>query len=52
MQLLLNNQVSLLVRSRHFFHYENRPGARHDLIVLAEQVRAEAEQNEPARQEL
>lgn len=43
---------ALLVGPRHFFHYENRPGARHNLIVLAKEVRAEAQQYKAAGQEL
>lgn len=43
---------ALLVGPRHFFHYENRPGARHYLIVLAEEIRAEAEQHKASWQEL
>lgn len=43
---------ALLVGPRHFFHYENRPGARHYLIVLAKEVRAEAQQYKAAGQEL
>lgn len=45
-------KLQLLIRPRHFFHYENRPGTRHYVIVLAEQVRAQAEEDEAAGQEL
>jgi len=49
---LENILEALLVWSRHFFHYENRPGTRHYLIILAEQIRAETQQDEATGQEL